>query len=365
MTDERSTFDTLLTWAAAAPGSETLLAPHEAAAFVSLARMLDFAGDSYYAECRLAGGRQLDLLVSWQRDNPLLAELPRRIDELERNATSTAQRVWRDAKTFIERWIAADDPLHQTVETLWFEFDDVLGPHAAAAPSLSACIVPNYGPQYQPGEPSVVNTAEALAVTYRALSGAANDESIIQRFGELTRALPEGGRLIHLSWMGARQFPAVKLYGALPRSRLPDYLTRIGFGGQLAALGNVLQSIATPELCGDDIYFDLNLNTLQDPLRCSFGIAFSQQQVALLSPGDPGRCALLEQLAAHDQCKPDQARALAAWAEPMQATAEPSWRDPRVRHWLDIKSVLDSRANLASKAYLGFAPIRSPFAISA
>ena len=363
--DEQRIADTLVAWASTAPYGDTVLSAREAATFAALARTLDFACDSYYAECRLGASRQLDLLLSFDRNNPRLAELPARLAEFAKNSTGNSRQAWCAAQAFVERWIALDDPLHHVVGAIWLEFDDVLVPQAAVAPSLSACIIPDYGSHYQPRQESHLNTAEALCAAYSALCPSAGDEVVKQLIGEVTDALPGGGRFIHLSWMGARQCPAVKLYGVLPRSQLLAYLQRIGFSGPLDALEIVLASIATREQCGDDIYLDLNLTTLRDPQRCSVGIAFSQQQVRACLPEDRSRRALLEQLATQGQCRPAQARALAAWAEPPLSAAGTGRALPHVRRWLDVKSVLDAQCVLQTKAYLGFGPLRTPFVIKA
>ncbi|MET0791074.1 MAG: hypothetical protein ABW061_06090, partial [Polyangiaceae bacterium] len=323
---------------------------------------LELECDSYYVETRLNSSPQTDLLLAFERHNPHLARVLERLRFLARGAAPASQPAWRVAERFIERWLCPTDPLHDAVSTVWFEFDDVLRPLRSAAPSLSACLVPAYSARFEPRAVSASAIAAALQIAQRALCGADGDAADFQRMNLAVAGLPPAGRFIHLSHMTARRSADLKLYGVVPRDELVPYLERIGFQGPLARLSELLESLATRELCAEDLYFDLNLSNVQQAGRASLGLAFSQQQVLASAAKDRGRAALLARLSNWGLCSAAQASALAEWGG-ASATAG-SWYTPAVRRWLDLKCVISAQGVVQCKAYLGFAPRRSPFAIA-
>jgi hypothetical protein len=201
----------------------------------------------------------------------------------------------------------------------------------------------------------------ALVLAYRALLGPRADDAMEEALRRVVRALPEGGGIIHLSVMSARVPCAVKLYGVVPQAALEAFLQSVGWRGPFGALRVLLRDVATAEVCGPDVYFDLNLTNMGRSDACTLGVAFSQQQIAgALSPPDIARRSLLARLEARRQCTALQAAALAAWPSASVAGELGGWR--RASRWLDVKAVIDHAGEVQSKAYLGFNVSRHPFA---
>jgi hypothetical protein len=339
--------DLLSAWAAATPGAESLFTIGDARAFAALAQAYGFDCDSYYGECRLGGPRQLDLLLAFNHGAATVKHPVQRLKALAGVAGCSTQETWRTAASFVERWGDPEDPLHNAVGTIWLEFDDVNRAVSLNAPSVSGCVIRGYGPHFSPGEAEHGNAVDALSLACGAVYADAEAAAWKRRIGDVVKALPSGGRFIHLSWMGARRSRPLKLYGVMPRCEFLDYLERIGFAGHMGCVRMVLSEVATSQHCGRDIYFDLNLSTLRDATTAALGIAFSQQHIQAVAKDDPSRIRLLRRLVADGQCSSTQAHALGEWTSAAD------------RRWLDLKMVIDSRGNVETKAYLGFAPSRS------
>jgi len=135
----------------------------------------------------------------------------------------------------------------------------------------------------------------------------------------------------------------------------------LAFAGRLDCIQEFVNLVATSDICGEDIYFDLNLSTMRNADAAALGVAFSQQQVMSTSPRDAARRTLLGRLVTCGHCTSDEARALANWVEIPVDAAPPIPGDPRAYRWLDIKAVLRADGAAALKAYLGLGTIRSPF----
>jgi len=254
------------------------------------------------------------------------------------------------ARDFVNRWATPGDALHGMVSAIWLEFDDVRRTANDQAPSISACVVPDYGRSFRPGDHLERNRkADIMTGVYQALTRQATEDEVVDLLRSCTYALPNGADLVHISLMAGRDSRAVKVYGVAPRSLFASYLRTVGWCGSFNTLHTVMQRLAIPGLCGDDIYFDLDLSNMHLPGESTLGIAFSQQQ---LGP-DSRRLTLLQHLAEEGQCTAQQAAALGAWAtlapEPCATN-----RHRHVSRHLDLKTVLGAPTGLKTKAYLGF-----------
>jgi hypothetical protein len=334
-----------------------LITDEERSAYAALFGRLPFRGDAYYAECRLGSVRQLDLLVAFARSSPRRRRLA---EALAGGGQAAEHPAWAAAARFVTRWMTPDDPVAQSVSTLWLEFDDVRRGSELAAPSLSACLIAGYGARYRPAEQAnTVEHAERLRLVYGALAGEGAEERTTERLGTLTAALPEGAELIHLSLMTARSPAAAKVYGVAPRDALLPYLVANGWRGRAEAVTSLLERVVTREVCGNLVFFDLNLENMGDPESATLGLAFSQQQ-GLEIGDDPGRKGLLAALARSGELAADRQAQLAAWT-----SRQPSpqlEQSGEARRFLDLKLVLDAAGRWETKAYLGYAFPTGPFA---
>jgi len=346
-----------------APSStQALLTSDEQRAYCDLKQRLNLRGDSYYAECRLDGTQQLDLLVAFHRSSASLFELEAQLKGSGSPLSRGASTAWSAARDFTSEWLDPDSALRAAVSTVWFEFDDVMHSPDEVGPSLSACLVDGYGVRFAPEpEPEPDRDAEAsrMALVYRALAGVRSRASEEARLCRALEALPRHGKLIHLSLMSARAAEAVKVYGVVPRDELVSYLRRLGWSGAYEALAPVLSQLACEGLCGGCLYFDLNLSTLESRGEASLGIAFSQQQLRSCG-GDPGRRELFERLIGSNRIS--ASRALVAERWPSAEAANLALGQPQGGHrWLDVKLVIRPSGLIRSKAYFGFSSWRSPF----
>lgn len=352
-----------VSWARALPDeAKPLLDPESLTAYAGLGTRLEIVAESYYLECRLERSKQVDLLFAFHRGGTGASSLPGWINARRASASAVARPAWDAARSLVCRWSDDGDPLHDQVSAIWFEFDDVRRAAGEVAPSLSTCVATRYDRDYRaPSGATRGGTAAALVAAHHGLLGALADGGIDDQLRRVVNVLPDGGAIIHLSVMTARDPCAVKVYGVVPTAGLEAFLKSAGWRGPFESLRLLLRDLASPDVCGENVYFDLNLANMGQANACTLGIAFSQQQVVQSSaPPDIARKRLLERLEAHGQCTHRQAVALAAW--PAQVTEGlGGWR--RASRWFDVKAVLDHSGDVQSKVYLGFHATRSPFVI--
>lgn len=153
--------------------------------------------------------------------------------------------------------------------------------------------------------------------------------------------------------MTGRSPQAVKLYGVVPRRELVPYLRELSWANSTDQVEQTLTQLMPEVLSGAEIYFELNLTTMHSSGAATLGLAFAQQQC----PNDPRRELILAQLLIGGQCSEDTARALQQWPS-LAGLRNASER------WLDLKVVIGPSGDCTTKAYLGMAFPRSPFARS-
>jgi hypothetical protein len=157
--------------------------------------------------------------------------------------------------------------------------------------------------------------------------------------------------------MLGREPASLKLYGTLARSDLASYLESMGWAGERGAIEHALASLYPAELLGDELFVDLNLDTLGDPERCSLGLAASQQHVLHGPDQDPTRGRLLEVWSAAGLCDPTKVERARAWPGP----ADSAGRNPGLARFLDLKLVWQAGGGFSAKAYAGARSARRMF----
>lgn len=325
-----------------------------------LAADLPEQSESYYVECRLGpDAGPVDLLACLTAP----ARRPRVPHPAPSWPPEGAPRApaWAFAGATLQRWTDASAGWSAALPFLWLEFDDVgARERARQQPSLCVCIDRSY-PFVQRTRPTDARDGLALALDLilPALPpGREMDLSAdrIALLSALVGALPLTGRMIHLSCMLARDLSPLKLFGALPKDALLEYLAAVAWPGPREALRQALHSFCAPDTADDTVYFDLALDR---SLSGYIGLASSQLQLRRASCADPTRRALLGRFVEHGLCTVDERDALVSWVGHAVETAPA--RSLRVVRWLDTKLCIYPDRRAAAKAYLGFAPVTSVF----
>jgi hypothetical protein len=321
---------------------------------LELAAKLPELGGSHYLECRLgtAGRAPVDLLVS--------------LTAAERDLLGDALLARCDAhpglhplRRLLFCWRRPDSALFAAVPVAWLEFDDVDRQEAPVA-SVCVCIVPSYVDPYAPlAEQGAAPPLATVEESVEVLRGAPLAPEERRAFERCFRALPAGARFIHLSVMTGRSPTELKLYGAFPQHTLLDYLRRIAWDGDLAAIARVLDRYCPLGRTGNVAYVDLPLSSCHLPGHAGLGICFSQQHLRLAEDSDPAREPLLHALFDDGLSSLDEVRALSRWPGSTPVGSSASWVHQRIRRWLDVKLVYRVGQPLFAKAYLGFAMERA------
>lgn len=320
---------------------------------------------SYYIECRLSAEQdQVDFLacVAPSRDDDALRSIRAAADQPPDELTRDP--AWQFTWDVIRRWSTLAHEGPSKMPFLWLEFDHVnTRPAARQSPSLCVCVDPGYlttEPSSAAWDPQdsyescLDLLAPALPRAFEGVLSASNRRVMKACF----RGLPLSGRIIHVSFMLAREPATIKLYGAVPRSQLVGYLKDLGWPGPLDSLQQLMSTFSTHETADDTVYFDLALDNALLPYAA---VAFSQLQMDHPARLDPERRALLDLLEEHGLCAPDKRRALQAWPGSARESSPSVSTEARIHRWLDVKITLHAGQGLGAKAYLGFAPVLSVF----
>ncbi|WP_437649001.1 hypothetical protein [Sorangium sp. So ce362] len=321
---------------------------------------------SYYLECRLSAAQeQVDFLAC-------IAPSPRDEDPLGRIRAAaegppdhlTREPAWRFAWDVIRRWATLTHEGSSRMPCLWLEFDHVnTRPAAQQSPSIWICVDPEYPAPRLPSAPWDAQDSyesclsfltPAVPPAFEGLLSASNRCAMEACF----RRLPPSGRIIHVSFMLAREPATIKLYGSVPRAHLIGYLKDLGWPGPLDSLQQLAHTFYTPETADDTVYFDLSLDHALLPYAA---IAFSQLQMDHPARSDPGRGALLRSLEEHELCAGDKGRALQTWPGSARELSPSISAKTRIHRWLDVKITLHAEQGIGAKGYLGFAPVLSVF----
>ena len=357
------------------PISETLeriesYAPPElvsSSTFSQLRALANFLPDwmsSYYLECRLAEDRpQIDFLLSSTLAGKRRERLAGKDGMKGLPDILLRHPLWGKVSSFLLGWADSTSLLYEQVPLIWLEFDNVNETlPEIPLPCFSFCL----DSEYLRWNTRTEQWNTLSIYQYQQLTDAAFERLYDCPFSSQTRqilfacfdALPIGGQIIHMSAMLSRRPAPLKVYGAVPRDRLTDYLQKICWTGAIDDVNHILSAFCIPDIVGSTVYVDL---TVDDAVLPKIGIAFSQQHVEWSSRHDPKRRFLLDQCVRSGLCTFEKREALLHWpGESLETFRHTDW-PARLRRWLDIKIVSESGQPLEAKGYLGFMPQFSLF----
>ncbi|WP_437542799.1 hypothetical protein WME97_31415 [Sorangium sp. So ce367] len=245
-------------------------------------------------------------------------------------------------------WTTPGTLLFEQVPLLWFEFDQPAARRGPVEPSVLLCLdprpltnleAPEAERDFSPsGRLRLVEAA--LSVLLDGPVPAATQAALLRCF----TLLPDGGHVVHLSVMSARQPATLKLNVSLPRDRLTGYLLGVGWPGNPGEVEELLETLRVED---ERVTIDV---TLGDSVAPRLGIELFDLATRKL---DPGRSATLERLSSLGLCTPSQRDALAAWPGSSRERCQEGEWPSRVRRWIDLKIVLGPDRALSAKAYLG------------
>ena len=294
---------------------------------------------SYYLECRLSESPRVDYLGLMQHRTGIVERFRRARAGLPASAASLRNEALLDA------WQAGRGEMAD-ISLVWFEYDiderlDLAKPDAS--PSIG--VERSYYARFR--APPLIDSNRAVSLAHqglRPLLDSAEHEQAVNAISRAVAMLPRGGSLVYVSSMITRATNVLKLYIALPRARVVEYLRRIAWPGDVNEVANLL---ATIYVSGTETAFlDVSIAGAVLP---RLGLALSQFQQLEDPESDPA-WAHLATPSRFDTKK----NALATW---------PGMREVRIdglhtwlRRWIDLKLVLNEVGDLDVKAYLGFMP---------
>lgn len=301
----------------------------------AVASSLPDVGGGACLECRLNDGAdQVDLLVgvvAGEGGREALLSAPP-------GAPIRRSPGWRPALDLAETWARPGSLLHAQVPFLILELDVTGPPASVPSPVVLLCIQPDRAPA-APAAPSDVS----LAVTLEAIAlllGHPLEVEAARALAACFAALAPEGHVRHVAPLHPRGLDAIRLVCSLPRDRVPRYLERIGWPGQVSVVEEVLAAVS-----GHASHVDLQIDV---------GAAvLDTVSVESVHPGaDPRHASTLDWLAARGACSCPKRAAALEWPG-RERVALPGYRWPSLGYRdLHVKVVCRRGLPLAGKAYL-------------
>jgi len=276
------------------PAWTALFDPHAWDRALAMAELVPDLGHAVGFECRLAAGADVvDLGLRLRR--PAVAAgsrvAPRAVPE------ATVPIAWQRLGELCRRWGDPDTDLYGWVRLVFLEFDADTNVGSVPVPSVFLTLD---WPADPDGDRGVSEPFAAARSGLAVLRGGSLPAAVHDRLERCFRALPPGGRVVHIGAMLGRAADWVRLSIAMPRTVLVTYLASIGFPGSIDAIETAVHHL-TPAAVRVQIECDV-----RETVAARLGL--------VLADGS-GRApsALLDRLVADGLCAPPKRAALLAW----------------------------------------------------
>ncbi len=250
-------------------------------------------------------------------------------------------RALHPAKSALQAWSRNDGTLFASSPNFWFEWDQDRPDSAAlnwlclapeffdkSAESLSLDDVTLLVEQFLSSEP-------ALAVTRGAL----------RTFRNLANALPRGGQLMSFASLKPRGRDAYRVFVRLPRGRTKEWLSAVGWPGNMQELDEVLPLF---DVDGEDQWCQIEFSDHISPY-----LALELAQTERGFPNRDARERWLNHAVDAGWATEDKANAVLDW-HGISAAELPSHPDVKLLRSFHLKLALAPDRSPEAKAYLGF-----------
>lgn len=327
---------------------DQLISANSFSCIQTIADLLPKAMSAYYIECRLGPNTpQVDFSTC------ALASTgsPEILAKYKLPDILVEDPLWRRLREFFKYWANPAAPPSKQVPLIWLEFDNVNeSPPKAPLPSLGICLDPNYlGRQTRSPGSNHPNTRKIQPFTETALELLLDHPvpSITrQNLCACFDLLPAGGQISYICAMLPRHPMTLKVNGFVPKDRLLEYLTDIGWTGATVEIERLLNLFCQSL---DQIRFDL---TVGDEISSRMGIEFFFYTSSENGPQQR----LLDGFVETGFCTPEKRDALLVWPGfSSEKYSRQSWPTRLGRFWY-AKIVYQPNKPLEVKGYLGFAP---------
>jgi hypothetical protein len=325
-----------------------------------MSQWLPNAMSAYYLECRLAANAaQVDFATC-----VIAAEGGRRLlagqwASAEGAGALWPQPHWQPIRNLFGCWANPTSLLFEHVPLIWLGFDNIAARYLETPlPCLSICLDPEHLVNLSAPRPvqfqaqQFLQCAETISTI---LLGQALPAQTRQQILASVALLPAAGKISYLSVMLGRQPQALKINGSIPKDKLSEYLTQLGWSGSLPELKRVVTSYGSFD---ERIRFDLTVSDTILP-RLGFEIfARGSPQSALQQHH------LVGLLITQGLCTPEKGEALLNWPGfSSESYRQQSWPTRLSRSWY-AKIIYQPDQLLEAKCYLGFRPsFFSPFTL--
>ena len=304
-----------------------------------IAAELRTAVDGFYFECRLDDDPRVDFLVLTGNRLGAAPQLEATL------GPERAAGAWQRNLSLLRGWAGADAAL-EGAPAAWLEYDiDARFDARAPVASPSLCVESSYFSRFV-ADPTIDHES-ARRRAYGALRHLVSESRrarVEQVVSDCIAALPEGGSLVYVSEMLTREPSVTKLYVALSKARVCEFLRSIAWPGERSQVDDILR--AQYAAISSTAFLDLSVSQQILP---RLGFAFSQFHRREMSCFDPSWSWL-----PMPRTTTRKRSALASW--PGETALMLDGARCVLRRWVDIKLVLGETGDLSFKAYLGFMP---------
>ena len=334
----------------------SLVSPESLQRVISLTRQLPAALSQFvYIECRLtASDPQVDVILNITDagrriiagQNPVIA-LPERL---------RAHPLWQRVIEFCRRWTDPRSPLHDTVRSIWLEFD--LDERCSDVPVPGIFVRLEGGIDQTTSVPEPEKVLLVCNAILPVLLGRELESSMHEHVRRCIDSLPAGARLSEIGALLPRADHWIRLcIKDVPEPLLLPYLSSVGWGGHSNELQSILERFSKAEVPGHrgamhPGYLDLDVG---DVVEARLGLEYFMERGPRQLVHGVSESAWLDKLVDARVCARDKRDGLLAWPGYFHARfAHEVWPSVVVRHANHVKLVYAPGQPLIAKAYLYF-----------
>ena len=202
-----------------------------------IAAELRTAVDGFYFECRLDDDPRVDFLVLTGNRLGAAPQLEATL------GPERAAGAWQRNLSLLRGWAGADAAL-EGAPAAWLEYDiDARFDARAPVASPSLCVESSYFSRFV-ADPTIDHES-ARRRAYGALRHLVSESRrarVEQVVSDCIAALPEGGSLVYVSEMLTREPSVTKLYVALSKARVCEFLRAIAWPGERSQVDDILRA---------------------------------------------------------------------------------------------------------------------------
>ncbi|MBC8231576.1 hypothetical protein H8E77_18660 [bacterium] len=262
-----------------------------------------------------------------------------------------ASPLWRRIHNFYTYWADPTSLLYESVSFIWFEFDLDAQSMKAHVPSFFISLEDRHLPDFSipSHRHDIPERYKAVEMVLKVFLNRPVSSRLQRNLSACFERLPAKAGLPQVGVMLSRQSDAVRVAVDMPEDRILEYLTGIGWTGQMSSVEEILSTFYP--CCIGKVLVSFNV---ADVVLPNIGVEFG---FGTLSQIEPKLLSFLDSLVERGLCTLEKHDALLSWPGfSWEMYPGDSWPTKLWRSLSHVKISHQPGSPLMAKAYLWFSP---------